>query len=289
MSSVSTERTRQFYTRRSSVERYQALHGWLDKGEYAALSSVASEVRGLPLLDLGVGAGRTASLMRLLTDAYVGVDWSSEMVEVCRREHPGLDIRTGDARDLSAFASSTFKFVLFSFNGLDSIDQDGRQRVVSEAHRVLQPDGILGYSTLSLQGSFYGQRPWHQAPWRSSYDGRLDLGRALAHPQLLRVARFCFRLPSRLRKYPHLYANWWRNRALAEEHEDWAVAPVNGLDFNLAHFSTPKGERELLSEHGFFISDLFASTGVRVESDSAMPQCPWFFVVARKKPKTPES
>jgi SAM-dependent methyltransferase len=121
--------------------------------ERVAIEAVASEVRGLPLLDIGVGGGRTTSLLRLLTNDYVGVDWSPEILEVCRSNHPGADIRQADARDLSAFASSTFKCVVFSFNGLDNIpDHEERGRVVAEVHRVLRPDGIFAYSTLSMNG-----------------------------------------------------------------------------------------------------------------------------------------
>lgn len=129
MSSTSTDANRHFWRLRSAVREYQNQQGWLDDGERVAIEAVASELRGLPLLDIGVGGGRTTSLLRLLTDDYVGVDWSPEMVEVCRSNHPGADISQADARDLSAFASSTFKCVVFSFNGLDSIaDHEERAR-----------------------------------------------------------------------------------------------------------------------------------------------------------------
>src|SRR5580693_871329 len=111
MSSTSTDANRGVWRSRTAVDEYQYLHGWIDDGERVAIEAVADEVRGLPLLDIGVGGGRTTSLLRLLTDDYVGVDWSPEMVEICRSNHPGADIRQADARDLSAFASSTFKCV----------------------------------------------------------------------------------------------------------------------------------------------------------------------------------
>ena len=66
-----------------------------------SISTIADEIRGTPIFDLGVGAGRTTSLMRLVTDDYVGVDWSSEMVTTSRARYPGTDFRQGDAEDLS--------------------------------------------------------------------------------------------------------------------------------------------------------------------------------------------
>jgi SAM-dependent methyltransferase len=276
MTSTPTETRPRVWSVQSRVRHYQALQGWIDGGERAAIASVASEVRSLPLLDLGVGAGRTTSLMRLLTDDYVGVDWSGEMVEACRTDYPGIDIRQGDARDLSEFAPSTFKFVLFSYNGLDNVDHEGRGRVLSEVNRVLRPDGIFGYSTFSMDGNIYGQRPWGR--WRRAKDHD---GIPESHPLVRRTAKFAINLPSKLPKYPHLYANWERNSRVAEQHENWATAPVASLDFNLAHFSSPEGECSILDEHGLVISDLFDNTGNRIEGAKA--RCPWFFVVARTK------
>ena len=50
----------------------------------------------VPILDVGVGGGRTTTMLRLLSDDYIGVDYTSEMVAVSRRNYPGADIRWGD-------------------------------------------------------------------------------------------------------------------------------------------------------------------------------------------------
>src|SRR5271165_2125911 len=74
------------WSQASTVRSYQELGGWIDAGERTVLMSLADEVRGEPILDLGVGGGRTTDFFRLLTttDRYVGVDWSSAMVAACR-------------------------------------------------------------------------------------------------------------------------------------------------------------------------------------------------------------
>jgi SAM-dependent methyltransferase len=280
MSSTSTDANREYHRSQTAVGEYQNYQGWIDDGERVAFEAVANEVRGLPLLDIGVGAGRTTSLLRLLTDDYVGIDWSPEMVAVCRSNHPGADIRQGDARDLSAFASSTLKCVFFSFNGLDNIaDHEERGRVVAEVHRVLRSDGIFVYSTLSMHGRCFRQVPWRPAPWRSG--GKVGWMYGLP-PRPERLARFAVSFPRRLPNYPRLYADWWRSRKLTERHSEWATAPLARHNYGLLHFSTVEGERTILSEHGFRISDLFATTGARIDGNTEMPPCPWFFVIARK-------
>ncbi|MDQ1322424.1 MAG: hypothetical protein QG655_3671 [Actinomycetota bacterium] len=60
------------YSQDRFVEDYDAFQGWNEKGEMRVLMSIATEVRGKPVLDVGVGTGRTTSLLRLLTDDYVG-------------------------------------------------------------------------------------------------------------------------------------------------------------------------------------------------------------------------
>ncbi len=69
----------------------------LQPPEAAALALVEDAVRGQPILDLGVGLGRTTGPLRALGGAYVGIDVSAEMVAACRARHPAADIRRLDA------------------------------------------------------------------------------------------------------------------------------------------------------------------------------------------------
>src|ERR1700736_2825346 len=89
--------------------------GFIDAGEALVTQRVATEARGQPILDIGVGGGRTTGHLRLLSDDYVGIDYLQEMVELTRARHPGARIERGDARDLKAFGDATFTLVFFSF------------------------------------------------------------------------------------------------------------------------------------------------------------------------------
>ena len=124
-----------------------AVEGWNDPGELGALTYVADRVRGLPVLDVGVGGGRTAALLRLLTDDYLGIDYTPEFVALARSRHPGVRFALGDARDLDGIPDNSRGFVLFSFNGIDAVDHEDRQLVMASVHRVLQPGGTFLFST----------------------------------------------------------------------------------------------------------------------------------------------
>src|SRR5688572_4908867 len=65
------------------VEEY-ALSETLLPHEQQAIDSVADEVRGQPILDIGVGAGRTVGALTQVSSDYLGIDYSAEMVAACR-------------------------------------------------------------------------------------------------------------------------------------------------------------------------------------------------------------
>ncbi len=102
------------------------------------------------MLDLGVGAGRTTSFFSPKVASYIGIDSVPKMVEVCRQAFPDNDKRQsllGDASNLSRFKDATFDFVLFSYNGIDHLDYEGRIRALKEIRRVLKPSGLFFFSS----------------------------------------------------------------------------------------------------------------------------------------------
>jgi SAM-dependent methyltransferase len=105
------------------------------------------------MLDLGVGAGRTTYTFGAICGRYVGVDYSPDMVRLARErvgESPRVTLTGGDARAMPEFANAFFDVVLFSFNGIDSNDHEGRLAVLREIRRVIRPDGVFLFSSHSL-------------------------------------------------------------------------------------------------------------------------------------------
>jgi SAM-dependent methyltransferase len=136
------------HTMSRAVREYEVVIAeGLNTQERAALELVGDVAFTGRILDLGMGAGRTVRPLRSLTDQYVGVDYTAEMVEFCRQRFRGVRFEHLDARALSAFEAQSFDLVFFSCNGISMVDHAGRLSILSEAMRVLAPGGAFVFST----------------------------------------------------------------------------------------------------------------------------------------------
>jgi SAM-dependent methyltransferase len=102
---------------------------------------------GTRILDLGVGAGRTTPWLLERGSSYVGIDYAPAMVDAARELHPDAEFQVGDAADLSDWDDQAFDVVVFSYNGIDYLDDDARSRCLAEIRRVLVPGGLYVFST----------------------------------------------------------------------------------------------------------------------------------------------
>jgi SAM-dependent methyltransferase len=126
------------------------------------------------MLDIGIGAGRTTEFFAPLVRTYVGIDYSPRMVEEARgrlslQRHATVVV--ADARDLSRWHGRAFDVVLFSFNGIDAVDEADRPLIFDEIRRVVADDGVFAFSTHSLSAlplSLRPRRPSLRAPLRST-------------------------------------------------------------------------------------------------------------------------
>jgi ubiquinone/menaquinone biosynthesis C-methylase UbiE len=112
--------------------------------ERAALGLFAEQVQaagGGPIADVGCGPGRiTAHLHRLGIETF-GIDLSPAMVEVARRDHPGLRFEVGSMTDLDLADSSVGGLVAW-YSLIHIPDQD-IAAVLARFRRVLRPGGPL--------------------------------------------------------------------------------------------------------------------------------------------------
>ncbi|MCX5745539.1 MAG: class I SAM-dependent methyltransferase [Proteobacteria bacterium] len=130
---------------REAVAQYLAASE-LTLPERAALDELAADVRQRPILDLGVGGGRTVAPLRAISLDYTGIDYAPAMVAATLARHPDAKIEHADACDLSRYPEGHFKLVVFSCNGIGMVSHGDRLRILAAVRRVLAPDGHFVFS-----------------------------------------------------------------------------------------------------------------------------------------------
>ena len=118
----------------------------LSLAEQATLDRVAALAQGKPVLDIGVGGGRTVEALLGISDDYLGIDNSQAMVDACRKRYPGVRFELADARALAEVADASIFLVVFSCNGIGMVSHADRLRILGEVNRVLRPGGIFVFS-----------------------------------------------------------------------------------------------------------------------------------------------
>jgi len=122
----------------------------LQKPEQFILDEIHTELTGCNMLDIGVGGGRTTFHFAPMVKNYHGIDISNNMIKKCREKYGhwnNVKFDVASVVDLKMFEDSTFDFVLFSFNGIDYINNEDRHSALKEIKRVLKPHGMFVFSS----------------------------------------------------------------------------------------------------------------------------------------------
>lgn len=130
--------------------------------EDAAFDLLAKLVAGSgrTVLDVGCGPGRTTGLLAERGLQVTGIDLSPGMIDVARRDHPGLDFRVGSMTALDLADGSASGVV--SWWSIIHLPRDVVPQALAEFYRVLAPGGVL------LLGFHVGEETTHKT---SGYGG----------------------------------------------------------------------------------------------------------------------
>jgi SAM-dependent methyltransferase len=257
------ELNRATWSQHDVLRWFAKYEGWSDPGEAAAIALIRDECAGAPILDIGVGGGRTTPLLRAISSDYMAIDFSAEMVGICRLKYPDVRATFGDARDLSAFADDSFGLVVFSWNGIDAVDHADRQAILTEVRRVLRPGGAFVFSTHNKLGPGYGEKPWTV---------RMN---DLAHPRHLLELAVCSR---------RNVNNYRAHHHMCSDHGSWGVMTAAAHNFGIViHYTTLEAELAELRNAGFTSEPVVFESGAgrRVTAGSDTSRSWWFHVVAR--------
>ena len=119
----------------------------LQNPEVMILVEHRESIVGKHILDIGCGSGRTTAILKNLSSGYIGIDYSVTMIESCRERFNDVSFAVSDVRKMSEFRDEEFDFIMFSFNGLDSINHDDRLKGLREIRRVLKQNGLFVFSS----------------------------------------------------------------------------------------------------------------------------------------------
>ncbi|MDR7067587.1 ubiquinone/menaquinone biosynthesis C-methylase UbiE [Pseudoxanthomonas japonensis] len=131
----------------ASVVDHYARPWELSRAEQATFDQVAALAKDQPILDLGVGGGRTVPALRRISEDYLGIDYSQGMVDACRQRFPDVRFEFADARALSNVADASIFLAVFSCNGIGMVSHADRLLILREVQRVLRPGGYFVFST----------------------------------------------------------------------------------------------------------------------------------------------
>lgn len=212
-----------YYDQDAVVEEYaeRVNEGLLPRERQAVSEYFGDETE--PILDLGCGVGRTTRPIERMGYDVVGLDLNARMLHRGRELLDEADLVVGDAAALPV-RDDAFRYVLFSYNGLDYVPADERSRALAEIARVTESGGTFVFSSHNL------------------------LHRFVVDP----------RDPSSILDR----AAFWRRNIAGGRVSDSMKLERDSNGTSLAYHGTPFGERSRLSAHGFEPVEVIPRGGV---------------------------
>ncbi|MGD0711501.1 MAG: methyltransferase domain-containing protein [Bacteroidales bacterium] len=226
--------------------------------ELLLLNSIRHEFCELDFLDIGIGGGRSTLHIAPFVRSYTGIDYSENLIALCQERFinytPNIRLFVQDARQMEKIESCTKDFAFFSYNGIDSIDLEGRILAIREIHRCLRDKGRFLFSSHHLNSIIY----------------RPDI-RKLRTPSVFMKELFSS------------CTHFAKNKKLKKL--DYLIFNDAGLNGKLNTFYImAEYQLKILAECGFRDIAVYALNGslLKTELDFLLNKDPWLFYYCRK-------
>jgi ubiquinone/menaquinone biosynthesis C-methylase UbiE len=246
------------YNTESVVKEYESFD-FLFPPEQEILKLLTSNPYNKYMLDIGVGAGRTTKYFAPLFEKYTGIDYSEMMIDRCKKKfvNTPYHFQFADATNLADFKNSSFDFVFFSFNGIDCVGLEDRDKALNEIKRVCRPDGWFAFSVHSI----YNVRKLY-----SFQTPRNPLNYLAAYKRMKKVRKM--------------------NPELPEVEKAEIISLIDGdLDFSASYvYIKPEFQKKILMEKGYYNIHMFDEKGKEVTKEEFMTwkhQDAWIYFLCR--------
>jgi SAM-dependent methyltransferase len=205
------------------------------------------------VLEIGVGAGRVTRYLCPIASELHGIDISRAMVRRATTVCPDAALVVRDLREIGVYGHAVFDAVFASFNVIDVLGHEERERLFESLARILVPRGVLIFSShnRAAVGTVHG-------PIGQLIDD-------IEHLRLKRSVAGVIRLPRRV-------SNRARMRGLEVEASTYSIINDNAHDYALAQYYIDRDEQarqlerhELHLEASYDLSGAPVHAGMRAE------------------------
>ncbi len=245
---------------------------YIEAPEQAILEKLSGWLPAARMLDMGVGGGRTTKYFAPLAKQYVGADYASSMIDICRVKYPKeYAFVECDVRDMACFQPESFDFVLFSYNGLDSFSHQDRLCALREIGRVLSPGGYFAFSSHNLN--------WSRLPdlFRLKGPKPSEAGGLAGIHYYMRQGLKNMRL-SMLNK--SLFMGSLIEKLKQDERGTLYDDSLNGKV--CLYYITCREQARQLAQSGFTDLSFFGKNGKETSCPGALDRSPWIYYLCRK-------
>ncbi len=125
--------------------------------ESKTLFRLLGNIKGKKILDLGCGPGFQIRKMKKKGAKVRGIDLSDKLIEIAKKQNPGIEIIKGDITKKLSYKNSEFDIVSSSlvFGHIEKWE-----KILQEVHRILKKDGIFIFSAYNPMTELMTKEKW---------------------------------------------------------------------------------------------------------------------------------